>query len=446
MEGLLHTYQQFIAQHRMFSSHHRLLLAISGGLDSVVLLHLTIASGYEVEIAHANFRLRGEESDRDEQFVRQLGAEYGVPVHIRHLDTEDYARHHKLSIQEAARALRYQWFRDLLLERDLHCTVTAHHADDNVETMLMNLFKGTGMAGLRGIQPLHEGIARPLLFASRGSLEAYAAAHGLAYVTDSSNLTDKYTRNYFRIHVIPLIEQVYPGTMDNLRQNMQRFREAEQLYRQAVDRKLHKLKQAVGQELHIPLQKLRAAAPLHTLVFELFRPYGFTARQVPEILQFLDASTGSVMYSATHRLLMNRNWLILSVKAPADMSIIPIAEEDTTIEFPGGQVHLQKMQGPGKPEDDPRVACLDARSLQYPLMLRKWKAGDYFYPLGLNKKKKLARFFIDQKLSLADKEKTWVLESGGRILWVLGHRIDHRTRLTPGSREWVRIHWTTPAL
>lgn len=438
---LIHAYQQFIREQSLFQKGDALLLAISGGLDSVVMLHLTVASGYKVELAHMNFQLRGEESERDAAFVQQLAAEYDLPVHVKKADAAAYAQHHHCSIQEAARVLRYQWFRSLASERALAFILTAHHADDNAETMLMNLFKGTGMAGLRGILPKQDNLIRPMLFATREILEAYAKEHGLAFVTDSSNLTDKYTRNFFRQHIIPLVEQVYPGTQENLRSNLPRFREAEILYREAVDLHIRKLINYNGDELLIPVEKLRRAKPLHTLVFELFHAYGFSARQVPEIIRFLDASTGSTMFSVSHRLLKNRNWLILTPTINRNFSITSIQADTNAVDFPGGRLEIMPVNKDQQPPSDPMEAWLDADELTYPLVLRPWKHGDYFYPLGMTKKKKLARYLIDQKRSLAQKEKIWVLETTGRIAWVVGERIDHRFRITPSTRQILRLRW-----
>lgn len=438
---LIHAYQQFVRDEHLFQKEDALLLAISGGLDSVTMLHLTVASGYRVELSHMNFHLRGEESNRDEAFVKQLASEYDLPLHVKNADAAAYASHHHCSIQVAARILRYEWFNILAAERGLAYILTAHHADDNAETMLMNLFKGTGMAGLRGILPKQDKLVRPLLFASRESLEEYAKAHGLAFVTDSSNLTDKYTRNFFRQHIVPLVEQVFPGTQENLRNNMPRFREAENLYKEAVDRRLRKLITQQGNDRMIPVEKLRRAQPLHTLVFELFHPYGFSARQVPEIIRFLDASTGSTMHSASHRLLRNRNWLLLSPIINRKFTITTIDAGIETVDFPGGRLEISVVAAGITPSADAMDAWLDADELQYPLLLRPWKNGDYFYPLGMTKKKKLARYLIDQKRSLAEKEKTWVLESAGRIAWVLGERIDHRFRVTPATRRVARLRW-----
>ena len=441
MTELLQQFKDYIRTEQLCAPTDKLLLAVSGGLDSCVLLHLTIAAGYHAEIAHCNFGLRGAESERDEAFVRELPAEYGLPFHYRRFETASYSVHHKVGIQEAARELRYTWFNQLLEHTGLGRLATAHHADDNAETVLMNIFKGTGMAGLRGILPLSGKIMRPMLFAAKEELEAYAKHHGLSYMTDSSNLSDKYSRNFFRLNIIPIVDQVYPGSIDNLKQNLRRFREAEILYREAVERKLKKLVIEKEGEWHIPVEKLRHAKPLRTLLFELFTPFGFNPAQLPEIIKLMDSGSGKHISSATHRLLKNRNWFIISPVMVSNLSLISVEEGMGSIVFPGGEIMIRAMEidSTFKPDTDPNIACIDGREVSFPLIIRKWRPGDYFYPLGMKKKKKLARFLIDQKLSLAQKERVWVVESDKKIIWTVGLRIDDRYKLTPTTRRILRI-------
>jgi tRNA(Ile)-lysidine synthase len=439
MQDLLLRYRAFVEKEKLFSRDHSLLLALSGGLDSCILLHLCVALGYRVELAHCNFGLRGAESDRDESFVKELASSYGLVLHMKRFETEAYAESHKLSIQEAARYLRYAWFRQLLRERSLHRIVTAHHADDNVETSLMNLFKGTGISGLRGMLPLSGDLARPLLFATRTELQSYAETHGISHVEDSSNLSADYTRNYFRLHVIPLIEQAYPSALANLRGNLQRFRETEMLYREAVAQRIRKLVREQGDERHVPVEALRQMQPRQTLLFELFHPYGFTTGQLAEIEKLMDSESGRSVSSATHRLIRNRNWFILTRHDSLDHSMVMIPEGRQEVEFPGGRLRLSQYDPKEGIIRDASTALVDASQLNYPLMLRRWRPGDYFYPLGMRKKKKLARFFIDEKLSQTGKEKIWVIESGERIIWVVGMRIDDRFRILPSTREALRI-------
>lgn len=505
--SLYKRFDAFIRQEKLFTAKSRLLLAVSGGIDSAVLCALCHQGGYDFTIAHCNFRLRGPESDRDEAFVRSLGAGYNRPVLVQHFDTEAYAARHKVSIQVAARELRYAWFHQLLQggtttpaveqgakdsldEAQVPSTtsfdkekapaigqpappafdvlLTAHHLDDNVETMLMKFFKGTGVAGMRGMLPRQGHVVRPLLFARKEELAAFAQAAALTWVEDSSNEQDKYARNYLRLQVIPLLQKLYPEVVGNLAANMDRFRAIEVLYHQSVDLHLKKLLEHRAGEVHIPVLKLRQHEPLPTLLYEIARPYGFTPAQTGDILRLLDSETGRYVASASHRILRNRNWLIIAPAQSDAARHVLVDAGDRSVSFPGGQLQLQPMKikdvpvpaaeektadaattqpakrkkGAGKPEvPSPYnpVAYIDSRDLAFPLLLRPWKAGDYFYPLGMQKKKKLARFLIDGKLSATEKEKVWVLESNKRIVWVVGMRIDNRFRLVPATRHVLQL-------
>lgn len=441
MITLLNRFTAYIAAERLFTPRDRLLLAVSGGLDSVVLCELARQAALNVTIAHANFQLRGAESDRDEQFVRELAARYEREIVVRRFDTAAFATGQKISIQAAARALRYEWFRQVISQWEGGgVIVTAHQLDDNIETLAMNFFKGTGIAGLRGMLPRQRDLARPLLFARRSDLERFAAEAGLRWIEDSSNASDKYTRNFFRHQVLPLIEEVYPGALDNLGDNLHRFREIEAVYRDAIGRQKKKLLEPKGAEIHIAVLKLQKSTPLLTLIFELFSPYGFTPQQTGAIAALLDSSTGKYVCSPTHRVLRNRRWLILSPSQDASAVTILIESGEATVEYPGGALRLEQVSAAGnQPHADAALACLDAGEITWPLQLRPWRAGDYFYPLGMRKKKKLARFLIDQKLSLADKEKVWVLEMNKKIVWVVGRRIDDRFKITPATRQMLRI-------
>jgi len=431
---LLQAFKDFVDKEALFSPDETLLVAVSGGLDSVVLCELCHQAGYDFRIAHANFQLRGEESLRDEQFVAGLSERYDREVVVRRFDTAQYAAVEKCSIQVAARELRYQWF------EQLHAgpVLTAHHQDDNIETLLMNFFKGTGIAGLRAIQPRQGNIVRPLLFATREMLEQFAREQGLTWVEDSSNASDKYTRNYFRHQLIPLLSSVYPGVTAHLADNIQRFREIEVLYKQAVEQHKKKLLEKKGEEVHIPVEKLRRSQPLHTLVFEIIHPLGFSPQQVSSVVDLLDSGSGKYVLSSTHRILKDRKWLIISplVQAPADHVLIESPEGKVLYE--GGALDLQLLAAQA-PTADASIAWLDGAAIKFPLLLRKWRPGDYFYPLGMRKKKKLARFFIDSKLSLVQKEKVWVLEMDKKIIWVVGMRVDDRFRITDRTKQVLKI-------
>jgi tRNA(Ile)-lysidine synthase len=442
---LLQQYKNYISSNDLFQAKDKLLLAVSGGVDSVALCELTKQAGYDFVIAHCNFKLRGEESERDEEFVRRLGDKYKVEVKVKKFDTEKYAAEHKLSIQEAARKLRYDWFHEMLSTPDYRLTtiITAHHADDNIETVLMNFFRGTGIKGLRGMEPKHGKIVRPLLFARRDQLEEFIAANNLSFVTDSSNLKEDYSRNYFRLSVIPMLQKIFPEVNDNILHNIDRFREVEILYEQALELHKKNLLEYKGEEIHIPVLKLKKTRPLKTVLYEIAKEWGFSSQQVHEIINLLDSETGKYICSSTHRILKNRNWVIISPLTATDGETILIEDGTRKINFAPGYLIIENMQHSTlNIQQSKECAFLDAKEIHFPLLLRKWKAGDYFYPLGMKKKKKLARFFIDQKLSKSDKEKVWVLEMNKKIIWVIGHRIDERFKVTDKTRSVLKITLT----
>ena len=440
---LFSAFQESLLKEKLFSAADRLILAVSGGLDSVVLLDLLSRAGYDLVVAHCNFGLRGEESLRDEAFVRQQAASYGREVLVRHFDTAGYAASHRVSVQVAARELRYAWFSEVAAATGCRHVVTAHHRDDNIETLLMNFFKGTGIAGLRAMLPRQGIVVRPLLFASREAIHAYALERGLNWVEDSSNDSDKYTRNYFRHQVIPLVAQAYPGVLDNLADNVDRFREIEVIYRQAIDGQKKKLLEYRGNEVHIPVLKLLQSEALGTLLYEILCPYGFSPQQAEACRELLASPSGRYIVSATHRVLKNRRFLIITPLETTVATHVLVEAAETTVAFADGMLRLQRLAAErvGGLDQGPRVALLDASAVRFPLLLRPWKTGDYFYPLGMRKKKKLSRFFIDNKLSVAQKEKVWVVEMDKKIVWVVGLRIDDRCRLGAGTKEVLRIEW-----
>ncbi|HVS98306.1 MAG TPA: tRNA lysidine(34) synthetase TilS [Puia sp.] len=448
---LLQSFHDFIRKEKLFAEDDRLLIAVSGGVDSVVLAELCHLGGFPFAIAHCNFGLRGDESRRDEEFVRQLADRYDCKVWVKAFDTLAYAGDHRLSVQAAARELRYAWFGELIRAGHARFVATAHHADDNVETLLMNFFKGTGIAGLRAMLPRQGILLRPLLFACRADIEGFARQRQLAWVEDSSNSEDKYTRNFFRHQLIPLVEKAYPTALTNVAGNIPRFREIELIYRKAVEQQKRRLLEFRGEEVYIPILKLKQAEPLDTLLYEIGSPYGFSPQQTEAFARLLDSPSGKYIVSATHRILKDRRWLIISPLVTKAAAIVPVEEGDGEVAFEHGLLRLEKMSTGGPEQWDqtrldqgPKVALLSAADIRYPLLLRRWKPGDYFYPLGMRKKKKLSRFFIDNKLSVADKEKVWVLEAGKRILWIVGHRIDDRFKVARGVKEVLRIEWVQP--
>ncbi len=448
----MHLQEQFIKQWRLnypfiHPNQSHLLVAVSGGLDSCVLLHLLIKMGFACSVAHCNFNLRGEESFSDEAFVKQLAASYNVPVLVKHFDTVSAATSGKQSIQVAARNLRYEWFNHLVNHELPHLhgkeksywLATAHHADDNIETVLMNIFRGTGIAGLRGMLPRQDKLIRPLLFARREELLNYAKENGLNWREDSSNASDKYSRNFFRLQVLPMINNVYPESASNILHNIERWRQVALVYDNAIEDGKRRICEYRNGEIHIPVLKLQKQVSPSALLFEIVAEYGFTASQLPDLLHLLRASSGKYVQSASHRVFRNRNWLIISPLVHNEEGHILLEREEGLVNFRGGKLTIEEVPLEKVRFGHEQTAFIDADKIQYPLLLRKYREGDYFYPLGMPKKKKLSRFFIDNKLSLTEKESVWVLESGKKIVWVLGRRIDDRFKVTKATSRVLKL-------
>ncbi len=427
-------------------STEKFLAAVSGGIDSVVLCELCKQVGLKFSIAHCNFQLRGEESERDEQFVRKLGEKHGVEVFVKKFDTEAFANEKKLSIQEAARELRYDWFVQLRKEKGFVFTLLAHHADDNIETLLMNFFRGTGLQGLTAMpeENLDEKyFLRPLLALRRKEIIEFATVHQLQWIEDSSNASSKYTRNFFRNELLPAIKKVYPQVEENLLDNIERFKKANALYQNFVDELKKKVCESFASEIRIPVLKLMKYSDT-SLIYEIIKDYGFGERQVDEVLKLADAESGKFIGNDGYQIIKHRNWFIIAPKA-VTADTIAIEEGMENISFNGGRLelkmfarekfHLQKKES---------IAQLDLKHIEFPLLLRKWKRGDYFYPLGMRKKKKLARFLIDQKLPKNQKENIWVLESNKKIIWVVGMRIDDRFKVMDSTKKVLSVSLKNP--
>ncbi len=452
MDDLLQSFKKTIEKEKLFRSGDLLLLAVSGGVDSVVLCELCHLSGFRFDIAHCNFQLRGEESDRDEHFVKGLSERYGAEIFVKRFDTAAVALQNKTSVQLTARMLRYKWFDDLAIalkakKKNIEVQIlTAHHADDNIETVLMNFFRGTGIAGMRGMQFKSGNIVRPLLFAGKQDLIAFAKQRQLNFVEDSSNNLDKYSRNYVRHRLFPIIQEIYPSVRENIITNIEHFREIELLYAQSIAGYKKKLIEERGNEVFISVPNLSKIVPLKTLFFEIIKTYGFTAKQVKDAIGLLYAETGKFISSSTHRILRNRNWLVISPLQPLNTQTVLIPEGDTEVSFERGKLCITIRNVSGKKPEFPvsaAVAYLDLSLIKFPLILRKWKTGDYFYPLGMKKKKKLSRFFIDQKMSLSDKENSWVIEMDKKIIWVVNKRIDERFKVLPDTKTMLTIELKT---
>lgn len=429
-------------QERLIDKSKGILVAISGGADSVALLHYLVNNGYYCVAAHCNFHLRGDESDRDEQFVRSYCSELTVPLHVVHFDTKAYAAEHAVSIEMAARELRYQWFNKLVDQFSLQGVAVAHHADDAAETFILNLVRGTGIRGLSGMKPKQGRVIRPLLKFSRREIELYCRSHKLKYVTDSTNASDAYTRNRIRHNVIPHLKAINPSFLTTMRGNMAHLNNICQIFDSQVQQLVKRAVVDVDDQTLIAMEHIEALPIPEPYIFELLFPKGFTADTVRKISRCVETKRwGRIFYSPTYRAIVDRYNIVIQ---PRDRSVEE-REFDIDMDQPDlfrpVRLSLRHFANDDSFEfsRDKNIAHFNADKVLYPLTLRHWRAGDTFRPLGMKGFKKLSDFFVDQKFSIADKENVWVLESGGEIMWILGHRIDDRFKITPDSKEILEI-------
>jgi len=411
----------------------------------MVLAHLLRDSGIAFGVAHCNFGLRGAESDMDEALVRDWCLQNGIQCHATRFDTKQRSAEWKKGTQETARILRYEWFESLRAEFGYVRVATAHHANDNVETLLINLFRGTGIQGLHGIRHDNDTIIRPLLFATRPMIAEYAAAGNIMYREDASNSSDDYLRNAVRHHLIPAAENLFPNAVVNVNESITRFAGAEQLYNKAIEAERKSLVEQRGRDHYIAIRKLRHRQPLSTIVYELLQPYGFAPAQLPHLLSLLTAETGKFVASPTHRVIRNRDFLIITTLATTETDFIQVDAAPAVVQ---AGIHTYSFSLADKPAEiatDTDKAYIDLKAVTFPLLLRKWRIGDYFYPLGMGmKKKKVSRLLIDARVPLHEKEHIWVLECNKRIVWVSGMRLDERFKIKPSTDKVLVVKMEPP--
>lgn len=427
--------QEFIKKHALFHEKERVLLAVSGGRDSVLMARMFKLAAYNFGIAHCNFQLRGKEADEDELFTVNLAKELGVDYFVTKFDTKAFASQNHISIQMAARDLRYEWLEEIRAENNYQFIALAHHQNDVIETMLLNLTRGTGIAGLHGILAKKGNIIRPLLFLSREQIDALPP---FPYREDSSNLSAKYARNKIRLEVIPVLKQLNPSLEQTFEANRKRFEELEILLKLRVEElRTDLFKKLDDNEIEITLEKLKQLVPLNTLLYELFSPYGFSEAILNDLSTTWTGTAGKVFRSATHELLLDRDRLLLSSIKVETPSAIEIESQTKECSWNSKLFSLKSIAIESfKLSFDSSLAQLDYDLLQFPLIMRTWQHGDYFQPLGLRAKKKISDFFIENKVSLNHKKDIAIIENGnGDIIWIAGFRISEAYKISSNTKK-----------
>jgi tRNA(Ile)-lysidine synthase len=439
----------YIKEKALFSLNHNILLAVSGGLDSVVMAQLFSLSPYSFGIAHVNYGLRGEESEEDARFVEQLAQQLEVPFYTTRLTAAESAQEAGVSIQMAARDLRYQWFDEVSQRHNYNWVATAHHMSDQAETLLLNLSRGTGIAGLHGISTKRGNIVRPLLFATRRELAAYAQQNNISWREDSSNSSLKYRRNKIRQQVMPVLKELNPRVEWAMQETAQRMRAAEGLLQQVVATLRPQLLEEREGHFYLDLPRLLLQAEPQYLLGELLVPYGGSWQEAGNILQTWQkpqgTTSGKWFSTPTHRLVLDRQQLIISPLNSPEPAATTLMPADSQVLAGGNVLQTRRIAAKGYVIDpDPAVAALDFNKLHFPLQLRPPQTGDWFRPLGMKGKKKLSDFMIDHKIPVNLKEEVQIVVSGGDIAWVAGYRPDERFKITPQTEEIFEIRLVKP--
>jgi tRNA(Ile)-lysidine synthase len=437
---MVEQFLKYIHSEKLFHSSQRILLAVSGGADSMLMLHLFTNAGFSVAVAHCNFCLRGSESDGDEKFVSEYCDKHNLAFYVKHFSTHDYAREKGISIEMAARDLRYSWFDGILSKHGLNLLATAHHQDDVIETFLINLSRGSGIKGLSGIQPKSGRIIRPMLFTSRTEILEYCTRLKIDFRTDSSNIDTIYKRNLIRQQILPLLEQVNPAFRRNALKTIGSLHETGQLFQQRMSeiRAYVYSEDDMGVMIHI--EKLLAYSPLRTILFELIREFGFQIEQVDDIIDSLTKESGRQFFSDNYRLVKDREYLLISPYQLKQEKLIYIDEDCQKISSPVN-LSFEKIERTAdfRFSTHPHLVDLDLDKLIFPLLLRHWQEGEYFQPLGMTGLKKLSDFFIDEKYSIPEKENAWILASGNQLVWLVGKRLDDRYKITSKTKRILQI-------
>lgn len=400
----------------------------------MVLAHLCSSCNMDFSIAHCNFNLRGEESDRDEELVRGLAKHLGRDIYVTRFNTMEYVARHRTNVQLAARELRYAWFSKIMKDKGIKTLVTAHHANDSLETFLINLSRGTGIEGLTGIPSLTDTLSRPLLQFSRADILCYAQEHSLDWREDASNQNTKYLRNNIRHNIVPKLMELHPNFLENFLKTQEYLGQTQQLSQNHISQIRDNIFIKEDGVEKVGVATLLALSPTKAYLYYFFKDYGFT--QWEDINGLLTAISGKEVHSTTHRLLKNREFLMLKPKTKNDGLDYSIHEGENNIHLP---IKLDLKEVAALGETSPKVLYVDKEKLKYPLIVRKCKKGDYFYPLGMKGRKKVSKFFKDQKMDIFSKENQWLLCSDNNIVWIIGKRADDRFKITANTKNIIKI-------
>jgi len=434
----------YIAQNNLFNYNDKILVGVSGGADSIFLVHLLKELKFKFAIAHVNFKLRKKESDLDQIFVKQLAQKIQVPFYTTNFETVEYAQNKGISIEMAARDLRYKWFEELKNEYKYNYIATAHHSDDNIETYLLNIIRGTGIRGISGILPKRNQIIRPLLFTNKTEILEYLTIRNINFRIDLSNNETIYQRNKLRNIIIPELEKINQSVKKNILENIRINHEIEQIYQEAILRQKINCVNYENETIKINIAQLEKLKPLKTYLYEFLKPYNFNFDIVLEIITTLNNTSGKQFFSATHKLLKDREYLIISkIETSNKSNEYIITDIRNIILINKGfkdelklKMNLQTKEAEINIPKNNNFAYIDYEKINFPLRIRKWETGDSFIPLGMKNKKKISDFFIDKKINIFEKEKIWILEDNKHIIWILGHRIDDRVQITKQTKKY----------
>jgi len=433
---MLSDFLSYIEENRMTGKDKRVLLAVSGGIDSMVMAHLFSRTGFETGIAHCNFCLRGKESDRDEELVRKFASENDISFFSKRFNTKKYAEEKGISIQMAARELRYGWFEEIMKKNRFSKTAVAHNLNDNIETMLVNMTRGTGITGLTGMRPVNNRIIRPLLFATRERIRDYCTSNGVRYREDRSNAETKYTRNKIRSQVIPVLMEINPSIEATLQKTAERLRGTDDIVTAFMQELRKKVLAERDGDVILKLAPLRMYIENSAVLYELTEHYGMTGPLLYNLKNIIAGPPGGRIFTNTHRIIKNRQELIVTpmsgfenesvkINTIADLRKVPFIASVINV-----KITLNLMIPSARD-----TACVDQDKLRFPVIIRRWHKGDSFIPFGMKRKKKLSDFFTDLKYSVPQKERALILESDGMIAWIAGERIDDRFRITSDTKK-----------